>query len=221
MPKFSSIKLIIITVIFVILTKVSLILAKGNSWLSDAELQSVNEKYGLTAFKRVKAWQALESKYIHAKEADKIKQVNDFFNEVAFVSDAKHWGKKDYWATPIEMLATNGGDCEDFSIAKYFTLKKLGVAEEKMRLTYVKSLKLKQAHMVLAYYPKQDAVPLILDNLIKVIRPATKRPDLLPVYSFNGDGLWLAKERGKGRFVGNSQRLSKWVDLRKRLTENP
>jgi hypothetical protein len=71
--------------------------------------------------------------------------------------------------------------------------------------------------MVLTYYEKPGAVPLVLDNLINAIEPATKRTDLLPVYTFNGSGLWLAKERGKGNLVGKSDRLKLWNDLLDRM----
>ena len=117
------------------------------------------------------------------------------------------WGVKDYWATPLEFLSRGAGDCEDYSIAKYFTLKELGVSEKKMRITYVKALKLRQAHMVLTYFETPRSVPLVLDNLIPTIKPATQRKDLLPVYSFNGSGLWLAKSRGSGKKVGSSSRF--------------
>ena len=59
-----------------------------------------------------------------------------------FEDDDQHWHQADYWATPIETLASNGGDCEDFSIAKYFTLRELGVAEQCLRLTNVNALSL-------------------------------------------------------------------------------
>ena len=85
-------------------------------------------------------------------DLEKLEKVNRFFNQVNFVSDAIHWQKKDYWATPIEFLASDGGDCEDFALAKYFTLKMLGVPEKKLNLTYVKAWKLNQSHMVLTYY---------------------------------------------------------------------
>ncbi|MBI4206399.1 MAG: transglutaminase-like cysteine peptidase [Betaproteobacteria bacterium] len=109
------------------------------------------------------------------------------------MDDIIHWGKEDYWATPIEFLSTNAGDCEDFSIAKYFTLRALGVPDDRLRLTYVKELvQYNQAHMVVAYFPSPDAEPLVLDNINKTIQPASARSDLLPVYSFNGSNLWLA-----------------------------
>ena len=152
-----------------------------------------------------------------APDKEKLQRVNDFFNQVRFVSDQKHWKKKDYWATPIEFLSTNGGDCEDFALAKYFTLRELGVADKKLRLTYVKAVRLNQAHMVLSYFATPAAEPLVLDNLDREIRRASKRKDLVPVYSFNGKGLWLAKERDQGRLVGKSSRISRWTDIIKRM----
>jgi predicted transglutaminase-like cysteine proteinase len=119
------------------------------------------------------------------------------------------------------MLASNGGDCEDFSIAKYFTLAALGVSIDKLKITYVKARTANaagEAHMVLAYYAAPAAIPSVLDNLIPEIKPANLRPDLTPVYSFNGDGLWLAKERGEGKAVtGGSGNIGFWRELKARM----
>jgi predicted transglutaminase-like cysteine proteinase len=153
-------------------------------------------------------------------EKEKLKQVNDFFNQVRFLDDIKHWGKKDYWATPVEFLISNGGDCEDFSIAKYYTLKEVGVDMDKLSISYVKALKLNQAHMVLTYYEKPSAMPVVLDNLIPEIKPASQRTDLLHVYSFNGDNLWLSKKGRRTTLVGTSDRLGPWVQLKSRLENN-
>ncbi len=187
--------------------------------LPESLLSMVEQQYGIRAKSRLLAWQALIRSDSSETDGEKLKKVNDFFNKIRFVDDKIHWKKKDYWATPVEFLSTNGGDCEDFSLAKYFTLKALGVHESKLNLTYVKALELNQAHMVLTYYATPQAEPLVLDNLIQDIRPASKRRDLLPVYSFNGSGLWLAKVRGKGQRVGDSDRLKLWQDLLKRMPE--
>jgi len=154
-----------------------------------------------------------------AEERAKLELVNNFMNQTPFLSDLQHWGKEDYWATPVEFLSTNGGDCEDYSIAKYFALRSLGVPDEKLRITYVKELVIyNEAHMVLAYFPAPDAEPLVLDNINKSIRPASQRTDLLPVYSFNGAGLWLAKDQtGRGQQAGNSDRIGHWRDVQARL----
>jgi predicted transglutaminase-like cysteine proteinase len=147
-----------------------------------------------------------------------INEVNHFFNQMRFISDQQHWHRADYWATPVEFLSTSGGDCEDFSIAKYFTLRELGVSDKRLRITYVKALRLNQAHMVLAYYARPESEPLILDNLIPQIRPASERTDLLPIYSFNGNNLWMSKERGQGRKIeGGSLRINLWRDLNIRM----
>lgn len=185
--------------------------------LTEQLLKDVGARFGRAAKSRLLDWQNLMASSKDESETEKLERVNDFFNRIRHISDEDHWGKRDYWATPVEMLATNGGDCEDFSIAKYFTLKQMGVSVDQMRITYVRALNLRQTHMVVAYYPSPDAEPMILDNLIDEIKPGSKRDDLLPVYSFNGDGLWMAAERGQGKRVGRPQSISLWRDMQARM----
>lgn len=188
-------------------------LSAGEFALSKEILSDIEQQYGDYARQRVLYWNELIVANRHLDEAEKLQKVNDFFNALEFVNDIDHWGKEDYWATPLQMLTSNGGDCEDFSIAKYFTLREMGIPAERMRLTYVKALELDQAHMVLTYYASPDAEPLVLDNLTTDILPASGRKDLLPVYSFNGNGLWLAKSRGTEQRIGHSSRLSRWKEV--------
>ncbi|HEX4881914.1 MAG TPA: transglutaminase-like cysteine peptidase, partial [Porticoccaceae bacterium] len=134
-----------------------------------------------------------------------------------FVDDRDLWQKSDYWATPDEFLRRDAGDCEDFAIAKYFTLKAMGIAPEKLRITYVKVARLQQAHMVLAYYATPQAEPLILDNLNRRIEKASVRSDLRPIYSFNAETLWLAKSRHEQREAGHPGQLQRWREMVARL----
>lgn len=187
--------------------------------VSNRVLEYVQQEFGDEARGRLETWQGLQDMAQSGSVERQLKLVNSFFNRVRFVNDIKHWGEEDYWATPIEMLATNGGDCEDFSIAKYLTLRSMGVPDDQLRITYVKALELNQAHMVLAWYPTPDADPMILDNLINDIRPASQRPDLEPVYSFNGEGLWLNRMGGDNQRIGDAGRLSRWQDLNERLLD--
>jgi predicted transglutaminase-like cysteine proteinase len=180
---------------------------------------NVKQVLGINAQQRIYTWYRLIDDYKDANTLDKLEQVNNFFNQLDFVNDSDLWGQEDYWATPIQMLISNGGDCEDFSIAKYFTLRKMGVPEDRMRLAYVKALQLNQAHMILTYFPATDADPLILDNLVTAIRPLSERTDLLPVYSFNGNGLWLSKNKGEDERVGQSGRLSRWQGVIARIND--
>lgn len=184
-----------------------------------AMFASVEAKYGERAVKRVRTWRELVDQNQDASELQKLTRVNDFFNQMDFVDDIIHWGQEDYWATPVEFLGTMAGDCEDFTIAKYFTLRELGISDDKLRLVYVKSLSLNQHHMVLAFYNKPTSVPVLLDNLDKQLKPASKRRDLLPIYSFNAKNLWLSKAKGRGELVGGSSRLSLWTDLNNRLED--
>ena len=189
--------------------------------ISDAQIAKLAQQFGAIAKSRLTDGRGLVTagKNKGLGEREKLELVNNYMNQTPFVSDLQHWGKEDYWATPVEFLSTNAGDCEDYSIAKYFALRALGVPDDKLRITYVKELVIyNEAHMVLAYFPSPDAEPLVLDNINKSIRPASARTDLLPVYSFNGSGLWLAKDQtGRGQSVGGSDRIGHWKDVQARL----
>ena len=162
---------------------------------------------------RLSNWQQLLQNGSELNEPAKLEAVNHLINgSIAYVSDQQAWGQNDYWATPEETLKLGQGDCEDFAIAKYFGLLRLGMASDKLRLTFVKSLELKRAHMVLAYYADERAEPLILDNLQTQILPAHQRRDLLPVYAFNNHGIFLgsAPQRPSKQLP---QLLSRWQDV--------
>ncbi len=166
---------------------------------------------------RIDAWQNLLASQKQVSELEKLNVVNQFFNhQLRYVEDIDLWHEVDYWATPIEALWKGAGDCEDYAIAKYFSLRRLGVPSEKLLITYVKAIRLNRAHMVLTYYSTPEAMPLVLDSLVNEIKPASQRPDLLPVYAFNGEGLWLPGAQGNKK-VGDSKKLSRWQDLLKKM----
>jgi len=205
-----------------------IVLSLGASWpliadlnITEVLLSKIEAKYNKYARQRVESWQQLMQSSHDLSDIEKLDLVNNFFNSnVMFINDQALWNQEDYWATPIEALSIGAGDCEDYSIAKYFTLKQLGVDEEKLRITYVKAVNLGQAHMVLTYFKDKRSVPLVLDNIDAEIKPANLRTDLVPVYSFNGQGLWIAKSRGSGQRVGDASRLSLWEDLENRMANN-
>lgn len=182
-------------------------------------------KFGPEVGTRIGGWQQFvrsvpaERRQLAGDELQLLSSVNAFFNHLPFVTDLAHWGVEDYWATPAEAVASNGADCEDFSIAKYYALKELGVPIQRLRITYVKAVRLNQAHMVLAYYPQPNAVPLILDNLQDEVRPATERTDLIPVYSFNDDDLLIARQGQPGTSAGSSLQVRLWRALLDKLEQ--
>lgn len=172
------------------------------------------QRLGPGAAQRTQAMLDLMQAERSADEFDRLRAMNDFFNRsIQFEDDRENWGVVDHWTSPIELLNRGQGDCEDYAIAKYFSLIAMGVAPAKMRMVYVRAQVggTIQAHMVLAYYPEPSAEPLILDNLISDLRPASRRPDLAPVFSFNAEGLW----QGVGSATAGDPvaRLSKWRDV--------
>ena len=168
---------------------------------------------------RIKKWENLLKGAKPKSDMEILKKSNQFFNKLNFIADTPLMGSADEWLTPYEFLIKGGGDCEDFAIAKFFTAKSLGVSKDKLRITYVIIKSRNQAHMILAYYPQPGAEPLILDNINKSILPASKRPDLKPVYSFSIDEVWLQQKMNKSSRYGDANSLSKWRALLKRFKE--
>lgn len=197
---------------------------KGFSFVDnfDASALGLNKKEAYFAKIRLQALDDLIIANREKSEEEKLKVVNEFFNRVPYVSDIVAWGVKDYWARPTEFLARDKGDCEDYVIAKFFTLKQLGVPENRLYFTYVKALKLNQAHMVLTYYENPRSVPLVMDNLNFRILPATERSDLAYVYSFNAASLFLNTQQGRGKTVdqsGSSKNI-KWARFLERIEKD-
>jgi predicted transglutaminase-like cysteine proteinase len=189
----------------------------------DRLLSTLTQRWGGGAVPKFNGWRALLESISVAQDAERLKRVNDFFNrQIQFADDAVVWGQADYWATLSETLGRGAGDCEDFAIAKYFTLREAGIDDDKLRLIYVRAKSGSaegvptQAHMVLAYYARADSEPLVLDNLIADIRPASRRPDLIPVFSFNAKGVFTGISARESTPAGSTGRLSRWEDLLRR-----
>ena len=215
-----------VRVLLVSLLTLSVIHARSNPPLDQKKiLASLEQNFGERAAKRGKAWFKLMQESKPLPEEDKLYKVNRFFGAAnfRFVRDKSLWGQANYWASPVEFIGVNAGDCEDFAIAKYFTLRELGVSDEKLKITAVKSITRNQYHMVLAYFETPLTDPLILDNLPEgisskgKIKRAKERPDLIPIYSFNASDLWLNKEKGRGVLSGHSKRIKHWRELRQRM----
>lgn len=179
----------------------------GERWLAASANHSV-----------VAQWNQLLDTQQDRSTTHKLKQVNQFFNRnLRYGEDSEIWKANDYWATPLESMLLGRADCEDYAIAKYMTLKLLGVPTEQLRLIYVRAKiggansPISQAHMVLGYYATPTSIPLILDNLVEDVMPADQRTDLTPVFSFNDAGLWTGNAATPA--ASATERLSRWRDL--------
>lgn len=187
------------------------------SW-SEPMYQFVAEKYGGDAEHRMRRWHDLIEKNGHESWLDDLEAVNDFFNQVRWVSDSLHWGKKDYWQTPLETLVEFKGDCEDIAIAKYTTLRIMGYTEQQLNLVY--SLAGKTPHMVLAFYPDGQTHPYVLDSLNPALLTSRQRPDLVTVFEFNNDALWLTDKHFEKLKRAKPKHLALLDELRVRLDNN-
>ena len=185
-------------------------------------LGRLSEQYSIEAERRGKALNDLVNRLANKGVKHQLIEVNRFFNQFNYNDDMKIWGKEDYWATPEEFIGINAGDCEDYVVAKYFVLRSLGVSDKHLYLTYVKAIKENRAHMVLSYFESPTSVPLILDNYNPQILPADKRRDLLPVYSFNAQSLFLTNaSAGLGKSLPTDKiKNSKWKDLLNRINRS-
>lgn len=173
--------------------------------------QTAQRKYGVKGVQNVDKWLTTMAGLQGQPEEQQLKEINRFWNRVALAGeDINIWGAEDYWATPLETLGRAAADCEDYVIGKYFSLIHLGVPADKLRLIYVRARVggASIAHMVLGYYTSPNAEPLLLDNLTGIIRPASQRPDLTPVFSFNSKGVYVS-----GSAPGSVDRISRWRGL--------
>jgi predicted transglutaminase-like cysteine proteinase len=209
-------------------------LASGARWLSllviaftfsfaatdfDRMQSLAQQQYGPKALETVVAWRKLIEESMSLPDNDKLNKVNTFFNRrILFKSDMEVYGQEDYWATPLEFMGHGAGDCEDYVIAKYMSLRILGIANERLRLIYVRYQSggaTPVAHMVLGYYAHPSEEPVILDNMVSSIRTGSMRPDLSPVYSFNSEGLWVGGAATSS--ADPTTRLSRWRDVLDRM----
>ncbi len=200
-----------------LVASLALVALSVHAWDPERIVQAA-QRYGVNAVQGATALQQTMAAVVGKDDLAQIKAVNDFYNRrIAYREDIDNWGELDYWASPLESLEKGAGDCEDYAIAKYFTLVAMGMPHAKLRMVYVRASIAAAPggylpHMVLAYYPRADGEPLVLDILQPDIRPAGARPDLAPIFSFNAEGLW----QGVGSIRANGDplsRLSRWREV--------
>ena len=183
----------------------------------------IKTKYGKAASKRIRKIHDLVIQHYNSSVDEKLKLVNDFMNDLPWLTDSDKWKRDDYWATPMETLATYGGDCEDIAIAKYVALRALNIPDNNLAFAHVQ-LSDGADHMVLLYWPNEKSQPLVLDNVKLHILPSGNRHDLKAIYAFRTDGtVWLITEHGGKRSIKakiKNSRLKKWTTVWARMKEN-
>ena len=150
------------------------------------EINNIHKKYGYNAKKRVLLWDEMIESSKNEEILTKLKNVNNFFNQIKYKLDSSHWRKDEYTARPLEFLSTGAGDSEDYAIAKYDSLVRLGIPKYKLKVIFVKDIKTNpkndNQHILLAYYHNKNSNPIILDSIHKKLSLAKKRDDIYPIY---------------------------------------
>ncbi|OHD87283.1 transglutaminase-like cysteine peptidase [Sulfuricurvum sp. RIFCSPLOWO2_12_FULL_43_24] len=203
-----------VALFFITAALAAILLSSPEFSISKAFMDKIEREYGPIAKKRAFYLIQMMNEARDLDDMGKMEKVNDFFNQTPYASDKTTWGISDYWATRYEFIGKDRADCEDYVIAKYFTLKELGVPTSKLFMTYAKSIRYKTAHLVLTYYETPKSIPLVLDNYNFKILPASVRDDLIPIYSFSGDELFNAKQAQIGKMVPAATKQKRpWDEL--------
>lgn len=134
-----------------------------------------------------RAWQSMIASQQGRAPMTQLRAVNRFLNRWHYTTDAENHGRRDYWATPLEFL-DRSGDCEDYAIIKYVTLRQLGFAAERLRVVVVRDTVRDIAHAVLAVYLDDDVY--ILDNLTPAVLAQEHVTRYVPYYSINETSRW-------------------------------
>jgi predicted transglutaminase-like cysteine proteinase len=162
--------------------------ARFPKWLGMVDRFQDGNKLCESSTCTVKGWKEFIADLQGKDLTTQLKEVNRAFNTRRYTLDINNWGEEDYWETPYQFLKKNG-DCEDYAISKYFTLKALGVPIEDMRVVALQDLNLDLGHAVLVVYVGEK--PMLLDNQIASVVPANSIKHYNPVFSINETGWWL------------------------------
>ena len=161
--------------------------AMGRNWAHKGVSESVcNGKMGRNC--GLDRWRSFLSELDGLAPIRQLRRINAFVNQTRYRSDSKVWGRSDYWAAPGEFFA-RGGDCEDYAIAKYYSLKSQGFAADDMRIVVLKDTARNLLHAVLVV--KHGGRTLVLDNLSSRVKEWKDLPNYKPLYSVNEKNYWL------------------------------
>lgn len=177
--------------------------------------KSVNKSFILN---RLEKYQTLKTEVKDYELIRKLSHINTFINRLRPAHDISTASTIDYWATPKEFLLQGHGDCEDYAIAKYFTLLELGIKKEKLYFAVVDVKGERNSHMVLFYLEDLNSTPLVMDNLNFKVLPLNKRINLIPRFAFNElDSYKFTLEKFTDKVTVDWGKEDKWKKLLHRV----
>ena len=195
---------------------------KMEPW-SERLFSQIGQEYGEDAVLRLRRVHDVAIANASRPVLEKLDIVNATINSLTLVSDREMWGKDDYWATPMEIIAKAGGDCEDMAIAKFVMLRMMGVPARNLYLGYARLKSQNMAHMILVWANDARKEVRLLDNFDPQVRPPRERMDLQIVYLNDVQGrVILIDDNGKTRRIKaelGERKMEKLEELKKRIQE--
>lgn len=204
----------------ILLIFISLISLQAKSiTLSNDDLRGIKSSTNEKAITiRLIQYLELKKKVKDFRLLKKLSHVNAFYNKILPVNDSSKYKVDDHWATPKEFLINGKGDCEDYAIAKYFTLLEAGIPKSKLFLSVVKVKGEANYHMVLLYIENKKSMPLVLDNLSFKVVSFDIRKKLIPKFIFNEKVAYILKNKKISKKVKiNWGDVDKWQKLLNRV----
>jgi predicted transglutaminase-like cysteine proteinase len=195
--------------------------SKGHQSWSEDVFQKINQTYGPAAERRMREWERVIADNYDKPIMEKLEVANSWLNRLPWITDQAKYHATDYWATPLETIATFGGDCEDIAISKFVMLRHMGVPSENLRLAYVKVKRTGEAHMILLYIENPDLPiaqrgALVLDNYVQKIKPGSERTDLVAIYSVDANNnTEIYADDGSKRTIADTVEHAKFKKLDK------
>lgn len=171
-------KFLLILVLFLIFPFVMF----SKEFISKDDISIMEKKYGEVAAQRLKNWNSVMKNALHQDELIKVRNINAYFNQFRYRKDKYNWKEVEYWASFFEFVGKGRGDCDDYALAKYYSLRKLGVPAHRLRLITGKFYK--YGHLTLGYY-KNPKDPYLLDNNKRYLGKLNKTYQFKPETYFN------------------------------------
>lgn len=138
--------------------------------------------------KEIERWTGLVN---DLKAQNKLRQlitVNRWFNRLPYKYDEYAYNTIDYWADTAELLSKRG-DCEDFALSKYFTLRRLGFSPDELKITVVYDQEKYLNHAVLMVYT--GGTRYMLDSNSDDMGPSPMEYRYKTIYAFNENTAWF------------------------------
>ncbi len=213
--------LLIFYIIFNLVSFPSFIYAQGIK-LNEYDKNNINNsKNKNKIITRLSQYIKIKKKVKNFALLKKLSHINTFYNKILPVNDLQKYNADDYWATPKEFLIQGKGDCEDYALAKYFTLLELGIKKKNLFLSVVKVKNEANYHMVLLFFKDKKSMPLVLDNLSSKVVSFNKRKKLIPKFIFNEKEAYLLKNKLIDKKVHiNWGKKNKWKNILKKVYIN-